>query len=447
MLIRDRIKELRRVPASDLLVNPGNWRVHPKAQAAALRGLLSEIGYADALLARELPDGRLQLVDGHLRAETTPSAIVPVLILDVTEEEADKILLTLDPLAGMAEGDSQRLQALLNNVRTDSPAVEQLFARIAEQDALILPRPVQILDPRPQLERAAELQKEWRTAPRQLWRIGPHRLVCGDSTNQADVAQLWRDGGPLVRVTWTDPPYGIDYVRSKNAALQQLHKGTRVKKNIANDALAPAETHAMFARALSLAVAHSTRGAACYATVAAGPLLAGFIQAFERAGFAFKHHLVWVKQQLVLGRCDYHYRHEPILYGWLENGPHYFCDDRTQDTVFQVDKPTTSELHPTTKPTELIARMIANSSRVGELVFDPFCGSGSTLVAAHPLGRVSYGVELDPAYVAVTLERLAALGLGPSWESNMPNRPRNSDGTHRKANQPRLMTNRSTTAR
>ena len=88
---------------------------------------------------------------------------------------------------------------------------------------------------------------------------------------------------------------------------------------------------------------------------------------------------------MVLGRCDYHYRHEPILYGWLENGAHYFCDDRAQDTVFQVDKPATSEFHPTTKPVQLIARMIKNSSVANELIYDPFGGSGSTLIAAHQL--------------------------------------------------------------
>src|ERR1700687_3211843 len=130
MMIRDRIRELRRVRAKDLLANPKNWRVHPKAQTAALRGLLAEVGYADALLARELSDGRLQLIDGHLRAETTPSAMVPVLILDVSEDEADKILLSLDPLAGMAESDSERLQALLDNARTDSAAVGKLFGRV-----------------------------------------------------------------------------------------------------------------------------------------------------------------------------------------------------------------------------------------------------------------------------------------------------------------------------
>ena len=124
MKIRDRIKELRRVKASDLLRNPRNWRRHTRAQAAALKGLLAEIGFADALIARELPDKRLELIDGHLRAETTPDTFVPVLVLDVSEEEANKLLLSLDPLAAMAETDSERLTALLQSVHTDDEAVQ-----------------------------------------------------------------------------------------------------------------------------------------------------------------------------------------------------------------------------------------------------------------------------------------------------------------------------------
>src|SRR6266403_1602204 len=135
MMIRDRIRELRRVRAKDLLANPKNWRVHPKAQTAALRGLLAEVGYADALLARELSDGRLQLIDGHLRAETTKNATVPVLVLDVTEAEADKLLLTLDPLAAMALADQEQVRALLETVRTDSQAVAALLERMAGQEA------------------------------------------------------------------------------------------------------------------------------------------------------------------------------------------------------------------------------------------------------------------------------------------------------------------------
>ncbi len=133
MQIRDRIKELRRVRASDLRPNPRNWRTHPAAQQDALRGLLAEVGYADALLARELADGTLMLIDGHLRAETTPEAIVPVLVLDVDEDEANKILLTLDPLAGMATTSHEQLQLLMTEVETESAAVRVLMDEIARE--------------------------------------------------------------------------------------------------------------------------------------------------------------------------------------------------------------------------------------------------------------------------------------------------------------------------
>jgi hypothetical protein len=133
--IRDRIKELRRVRAADLRPNPRNWRIHPPAQQDALRGILAEVGYADALLARELPDGTLMLVDGHLRAETTPESLVPVLVLDVDEAEADKILLTHDPLAGMATASDEHLRNLLAEVQTENSAVRGLFDSLSKERA------------------------------------------------------------------------------------------------------------------------------------------------------------------------------------------------------------------------------------------------------------------------------------------------------------------------
>jgi hypothetical protein len=126
--IRDRIRELRRVPASQLLPNPKNWRTHPKAQQDALRGVLAEVGLADAVLARELADGSLMLIDGHLRAETLADAKVPVLVLDVTEAEADKLLATIDPLAAMAEMDGAKFDELLRTVNTSSEALQQMLA-------------------------------------------------------------------------------------------------------------------------------------------------------------------------------------------------------------------------------------------------------------------------------------------------------------------------------
>ena len=138
MKIRNRIKELRKVKASELMPNPKNWRTHPKQQQDALRGILSEVGLADACLARELPDGSLMLIDGHLRAETLGDGEVPVLILDVNEVEADKILATLDPLAAMANSDAVKLDAILREVNTGSPELQAMLAKVAEDAGLYL---------------------------------------------------------------------------------------------------------------------------------------------------------------------------------------------------------------------------------------------------------------------------------------------------------------------
>ena len=158
MKIRDRIKELRSVPASQLQPNPKNWRTHPPAQQDALRGILAEVGYADALLARETPEGGLMLIDGHLRAETTPEAIVPVLILDVDEAEAAKILATLDPLAAMAEADAEKLDQLLRAVETGSSALQEMLAELAAKAEALAPDetgPVEA-EPAPQRELATK---------------------------------------------------------------------------------------------------------------------------------------------------------------------------------------------------------------------------------------------------------------------------------------------------
>jgi hypothetical protein len=198
--IRDRIKEFRRVQAKDLIPNPKNWRRHPKAQVEALRGLLTEIGYADALLVRELADGKLMLIDGHLRAATTPDALVPVLVVDVSAAEADMLLATLDPLAAMAESDSERIKELLATVSTGSEAVQELLKRTAGERVweLLHPRELQELEIEP--DKADELRQKWGTKSGQLWHIGQHRIICGDSTDPAIVGQLWSNDSPFIRI-------------------------------------------------------------------------------------------------------------------------------------------------------------------------------------------------------------------------------------------------------
>jgi DNA modification methylase len=390
--------------------NPKNWRRHPKAQANALRGIYAEIGVADSLMTRELPDGRLMLIDGHLRAETAPDMKVAVLVTDLDEAESEKLMLLLDPLAGLAEADPDRVWDLLATVTTSDADVQELLMMIAEQASCELPDPGTLIDPEPQIDKAEELQRKWCTASGQVWQIGSHLLACGDCRDDAIVTRLF--GKRRARMIWTDPPYGVSYA-DKNKFLNASDRGNRIQREITNDHLTPEKTEALFGAALSTVVSHCEPGAALYATVPGGPLQAHFMRALETAGFSFKAGLVWVKNQFVIGMSDYHYRHESILYGWLENGPHYFTPDRTRDSVFEVNKPHVSEHHATCKPVELISQMIANSSRQGEIVYDPFCGSGSSILAAHQLRRIAYTTEIDPGYVAVSLERMSQLGLQP----------------------------------
>jgi DNA modification methylase len=311
----------------------------------------------------------------------------------------------------MATADTQRLNELLETIKSDDPALLVLLDGIRASEGLLLQDLNTLGDPEPQIDKADELRRKYGTAKGQLWHVGPHRIVGGDSRDPQIVGRLW-DAGQKFRAAWVDPPYGIDYA-AKNELLNRTDRGNRIQKPIENDGLPPEAVSALFRDALKQSLPFATKGAICYATVPSGTALPFFINAFNDSGFSFKHLLVWVKHHFVLGMSDYQHRHEAILYGWRENGPHYFVPDRRQSSVFEVDKPSVSSLHPTTKPVALIADMIQNSSRPNDIIYDPFCGSGSTILAAAQLKRVGYGCELEPGYLAVGLERLASLGLKP----------------------------------
>jgi DNA modification methylase len=426
--IRDRIVELRRVRAKDLVPHPKNWRVHSKAQAAALRGLLAEVGYADALLGRELPDGRVQIIDGHLRAETTPNAMVPVLILDVSEAEAEKILLTLDPLAAMAEADTERIGRLLETVRSDNPAVEELLRRTAGDQVWRLIHPEDFIEPPAQIDQAGELQKKWCTGTGQLWRFGEHRLLCGDSTKAEDVARLMN--GERAVLFATDPPYAVGYTGGShpqswgNKGSANRNKdwtGDYLEANCADVRNSEDSGIELYRRFVDIAIKNAiTRDAAWYCWHASRRQM--MLESVWNEAGAFVHQqIIWVKTRPVLTYSLYLWQHEPCLFGWIKGEkPKTFRaevgkrTDGFPTTVWAVpSSEIETDAHPTSKPCKLFSLPMEMHTERGEICYEPFSGSGSQLVAAQQLGRRCFAIEKSPPFVAVVLERMAVLGLKP----------------------------------
>lgn len=354
----------------------------------ALRGLMAEVGFAGVELARELEDGTLQLIDGHARAEIAGEAEVPVVILDVTEAEADKILATFDPVGKMAGADPAQLEALLADVETGSEALQAMLDALASEYQQEAEAPEIVEDEAPDPPTVPITQ------PGDLWILGDHRLLCGDSTKAEDVATLL--DGAHVDMVLTDPPYGVSYVGKTADALV-----------IQNDQLDEDGLALMIAEAFDHAEAACRPGAYWYATVSPGPLHLVFADDWKRRGI-LRQIMVWVKDSMVLGHSEYHYKHEPILFGWVP-GERHRNRDRTRTTVWTHERPKQSREHPTMKPVALWAQAITDGSREGELILDPFLGSGTTLIAATQLGRTCYGLEISPAYCDVIVKRWEAL--------------------------------------
>ncbi len=422
-MLRDRIKELRRVKAGDLKPSPKNWREHPESQRVALQGILAEVGYADALLARELADGSLELVDGHLRAELDPDQEVPVLVLDLDEAEAAKLLTVLDPLAAMAEANEEALGKLLKEIETDSDGLREMLEGLADDYGLdvFAGGDGEIEEVEPQIDRAAELQEKWGTEAGQLWLIpsktvegGEHRVLCGDSTKAEDVERVM--GGERAELVCTDPPYGVA-VGDKNKYLNSVARSNRVEENLTNDTLDEDGLLAMLRASFTACASVCAPGASWYVAAPRGPLQLLFGTVLRDMGI-WRQTIQWVKNNATfspMGVC-YHWRAEPLFFGWLPNGGHRWYGGRKETTVWEIDRPSKSPEHPTMKPVELFARAIRNSSRSPENILDPFLGSGTSICAGEVLGRRVFGLELDPKYVAVILERLTDLGLTPRLE-------------------------------
>lgn len=408
---RNRIVGSGEEAPDQLLANPGNWRVHPKAQQDALAGALDAVGWVGQILINRRSGC---VVDGHARvalALRRGEPTVPVLYVDLAPDEEALVLATLDPIGAMAERDDEKLHALLADVHVDDEGLLALLGDLAGREAkagLIDPDEVPVAPDEPWVKTG------------ELYALGDHRLLCGDATSPGDVARLL--GGAAPRLLVTDPPYGVElhmewrddlmaakapaeasYMRS--AYDKSRGKGRANAGNAHSQTSISGDTRAdwseVFALVPSLEVAYVWYADRHVLAVAAG---------MERIGFVQRQTIVWVKPYGVISRTHYNYQHEPCWYGVKAGATASWQGDTRQTTVWEAASPKMMMAgggeekfnHPTQKPAECMARPIRNHA--GD-VYDPFGGSGTTIVAAEQLGRRSYSMEIEPRYVQVAIER------------------------------------------
>lgn len=335
------------------------------------------------------------IVAGHTRYKAALKldlAEVPVHVAaELTPAQAKAFRLADNATSSIATWDDAKLVAELLALQEQEFDLGLTGFSADELSELLAPEPTDFAgDP----DDVPEPPVEPITQPGDLWRLGRHRLLCGDSTKAEDVERLM--AGAKADMLLSDPPYGVAYVGKTKDAL-----------TVENDELDEQSLSALVSAAFDHAETHCRPGAYWYATVPAGPLHLLFAQDWKRRGI-LRQIMVWAKDSMVLGHSEYHYRHEPILFGWIP-GDRHKNGDRTRTTLWQYDRPKASREHPTMKPVALWSQAVTDGSRPGELVYDPFLGSGTTMIAAEELGRRCYGMEISPQYCDVVVQRFETL--------------------------------------
>jgi len=429
MQIRDRIKEMRRVPASSLLPNPKNWRTHPEDQKKALGGILEEVGISGATIVRELPDGSLQIIDGHLRAEVIGDGLVPVLVLDVTEEEADKILLTYDSIGSIAGIDSEKLSSLMSEIDFQSDAITEMLSGLNKEAKTQVSN-----KPRGGGDEFEVKVPEGKTRCKtgDLWIIGEkHRVICGDNTDRGVVDRLM--AGKRVGLCFTSPPYSQqrdygDLAKGKVNNWLALMCGTF--RNI------PMKTDGQVL--VNLGLIHKDGEWV--------PYWEPWVQWMSEQGWRKFGWYVWDKTHALPGDFGGRFAtsHEWIFHFNKESRDIVKCVEKKEesirvgggtgtrnqdggmkgyrsnplaslnthkipDSVFRMTQQMGGiEGHPAPYPVGLPS--LALEAWPSD-VYDPYMGSGTTMVAAHRLGHTAYGCEIEPKYMDVILRRAEAEGL------------------------------------
>ncbi len=392
--------KIEHVSIDSLRPDPANPRRIGERELESLTRSLQQFGFVQPVLARKSDN---VVIGGHQRlvaARRLGWKTVPVIFLSLGVEQARLLNLALNKISG--QWDQELLARMLADLKP-AEDIDLSLSGFSEEELGKLLKSLDVREKRDRVETfdldaALEAAQAAHVAKRgDLWRLGDHRLQCGDATDVGDVSRLL--GERKAAMAFTDPPYNVSLGDHGGASR------TGRRRTIANDALPPAEWEA-FCRAWAKQLLSYVEGAlyVCMST-REWPVVS---RVLEELGAHWSDTIIWAKDRFVLGRADYQRQYEPIWYGWREGAAHRWCGARDQGDVWTIPRPAESELHPTMKPLALVERAIENSSRPADLVLDLFLGSGTTLIAAERTGRICYGMELDPHYCRIAIARWEA---------------------------------------
>jgi DNA modification methylase len=371
--------DIKNVDIKSVIPYEFNNRIHDDKQINLIANSINEFGFNQPIV---IDESNVVLV-GHgrlLAAQKLGLDTIPTLQLKNLTEAKKRAYRILDnKLQNDSEWDFGNLELEIEALQeADFPIEDWGLDDLTE----LFPKE----DPEVTEDEPGELPEESYIKPGDLIELGKHRVLCADSSkeNFSDV---------VFDLVITDPPYGVSYKGKTKKAL-----------TLENDDLGEDSLRELWSNTLDSLWINLKNGGVIYATVPAGQLREVFSSELKKRE-ALRQELVWLKDLMVLGHSDYHYKHEPVLYGWKPGAAHYITADRSKTSVLEHKRPTRSEERPTMKPLSLFAEFINNSSKKGQKVFDPFLGSGTTLIAADQLNRICYGMEIDPKYCQVILER------------------------------------------
>lgn len=380
-------KDIRIVPISEIRPNEKNRNVHSAEQIAHLVKQYKYQGFRNPIIVSNRSG---LLVAGHGRLEAARKAgltELPVIFQDFADEAQEYAYAVADnATAAWAELD---LSGIGGDIPGLGPDFDIDLLGIKDFDLAALNK----LEPQCDEDEVPE-QVEPRTKLGDIYTLGRHRLVCGDSTSIDALEKLM--AGELADLWLTDPPYGVAY---KSIGAPDKHRA------IENDSKPLEEMAEFWFQVAAGAFAVTSGKAAYYWFSCQGGNQMMMMMSISRAAWKVCHEIIWVKDQMVFGRSDYHYKHEPILYGWKHGGTHEWCADRKQTSVLEFPRPKSSDLHPTMKPVELVEYLMSNNTKPGQIVLDTFGGSGTTMIAAEKSGRAARLMELDLRYCDVIVAR------------------------------------------